>query len=859
MEARSSGTPGEPWDSGGTLRNHQGPDDHPFSSMFCCDFPDQPPRPLSLAPQQWHPLIQGTQEAGTRAEARAGVKRPEVAMADKQHRVKVYMMSDDQLWDELGTGYLLSTYVERLQGLSLLVQSESDGSLILESKINPNTPYQRKRENLIIWYEAENHGIAIIFQDPASCYEIWKDICKVQGKDPSVEITEDLLDESEEEQCDDLPETSEQLGLPNFELSKLEQIAALVTAGLTSRLRKERLALVLENENYIKKLLQLFHTCENLEDTQGLHYLHEIIKGILCLNKKSLCEILFSDEYIMDVVGCLEHEPTLAQPRRHREFLTQNAKFKEVIPITNCELRQKIHQTYRVQYIHDILVSKPSVFKENLFSTITTFIFLNKVEIVSMLQEDDKFLAEGFAQLRDKTTDIDKRRELVFFFKEFCAFSRTLQPQSKNTLFKTLTQLGILPALKIVMAMDDLQIKSAATDIFAYLVEYCPSIIRGFIMEEAQQSEDGNLFINLVIEQMICDTDPELGGAFHLMELLRELLDPDNMLATPTKCERSEFLNFFYKRCMHNLIIPLLSTTSEDVCEEDNIVGSDQNNKNHLNNYQTAQLLALILELLTFCVQHHTYYIKSYIFRKDLLRRVLILMNSKHTFLILCALRFMRRMIGLKDELYNHYIIKGNLFEPVVNALLDNGTRYNMLNSAVIELFEYIRVENIKSLVAHVVENFYKTLESIEYVQTFKGLKIQYEQEKYQQIQIQKALHSILYSNVFCRDSSVLEEKEEMSFKENIEEGEADMPPLEGEFQDCCDKFTEAKKTKENEDKVDLPKRISFGDLKFTSSHSADTASSRASNPSTISLVDYSDDEEEDKEDETSLRKRPCL
>nr|XP_031302390.1 serine/threonine-protein phosphatase 4 regulatory subunit 3B-like [Camelus dromedarius] len=725
-------------------------------------------------------------------------------MADKRRRVKVYMMSDDQLWDELGTGYLLPTYEERLRGLSLLVQSESDGSLILESKINLNTPYQRKRENLIIWYEAENRGMAIIFQDPASCYEIWKDICKVQGKDPSVEITEDLLDESEEEQCDDLPETSEQLGLPNCELSKLEQIAALVTAGLTSPLRKERLALVLENENYIKKLLQLFHTCENLEDTQGLHYLHDIIKGILCLNKKSLFEILFSDEYIMDVVGCLEHEPTLAQPRRHREFLTQNAKFKEVIPITNCELRQKIHQTYRVQYIHDILVSKPSVFKENLFSTITTFIFLNKVEIVSMLQENDKFLAEGFAQLRDKTTDIDKRRELVFFFKEFCAFSQTLQPQSKDTLFKTLTQLGILPALKIVMATDDLQIKSAATDIFAYLVEYSPSIIRGFIMEEAQQSEDGNLFINLVIEQMICDTDPELGGAIHLMELLRELLDPYNMLATPTKCERSEFLNFFYKRCMHNLIVPLLSTTSEDVCEEDNIVGADQNNN-------------------------------------------------------LCALRFMRRMIGLKDELYNHYIIKGNLFEPVVNALLDNGTRYNMLNSAVIELFEYIRVENIKSLVAHVVENFYKTLESIEYVQTFKGLKIQYEQEKDQQIQIQKTLHSILYSKVFCRDSSVLEEKEEMNFKENIEEGEADMPPLEGEFQDCCDKFTEAKKTKENEDKVDLPKRISFGDLKFTSSHSADTASSRASNPSTISLVDYSDDEEEDKEDETSLRKRPRL
>lgn len=31
---------------------------------------------------------------------------------------------------------------------------------------------------------------------------------------------------------------------------------------------------------------------------------------------------------------------------------------------------------------------------------------------------------------------------------------------------------------------------------------------------------------------MICDTDPELGGAVQLMGLLRTLVDPENMLAT---------------------------------------------------------------------------------------------------------------------------------------------------------------------------------------------------------------------------------------------------------------------------------------------------------------------------------------
>ncbi|MEE6514119.1 hypothetical protein FKM82_022109 [Ascaphus truei] len=513
-------------------------------------------------------------------------------------------------------------------------------------------------------------------------------------------------------------------------------------------------------------------------------------------------------------------------------------------------------------------------------------------------QEDEKFLSEVFAQLTDEATDDDKRRELVNFFKEFCAFSQTLQPQNRDAFFKTLANLGILPALEIVMGMDDLQVRSAATDIFSYLVEFSPSMVREFVMQEAQQSDDEILLINVVIEQMICDTDPELGGAVQLMGLLRTLIDPENMLATANKTEKSEFLNFFYNHCMHVLTAPLLANTSEDKLEKDAVVGSPKSSTICPDNYQTAQLLALILELLTFCVEHHTYHIKNYIMNKDLLRRVLILMNSKHTFLALCALRFMRRIIGLKDEFYNRYIIKGNLFEPVINALLDNGTRYNLLNSAIIELFEFIRVEDIKSLTTHIVENFYKALESIEYVQTFKGLKTKYEQEKDRQSQKLSSVPSILRSNRFRRDARALEEDEELWFNEDEEEeGEAVVPPVEkskteDDFPDSYEKFMETKKAKESEDKENLPKRTSVGGFKFTFSHSASAAnganstnsksvaaqtppagsngsSSKNTNLTTtvtstkqgslIGLVDYPDDEDEDEEEDTSPRKRPRL
>ncbi|XP_074256008.1 serine/threonine-protein phosphatase 4 regulatory subunit 3B isoform X7 [Saimiri boliviensis] len=769
-------------------------------------------------------------------------------MSDTRRRVKVYTLNEDRQWDDRGTGHVSSTYVEELKGMSLLVRAESDGSLLLESKINPNTAYQKQQDTLIVWSEAENYDLALSFQEKAGCDEIWEKICQVQGKDPSVEVTQDLIDESEEERFEEMPETSHLIDLPTCELNKLEEIADLVTSVLSSPIRREKLALALENEGYIKKLLQLFQACENLENTEGLHHLYEIIRGILFLNKATLFEVMFSDECIMDVVGCLEYDPALAQPKRHREFLTKTAKFKEVIPITDSELRQKIHQTYRVQYIQDIILPTPSVFEENFLSTLTSFIFFNKVEIVSMLQEDEKFLSEVFAQLTDEATDDDKRREL---------------------------------------------------DI---------------------------LLINVVIEQMICDTDPELGGAVQLMGLLRTLIDPENMMATTNKTEKSEFLNFFYNHCMHVLTAPLLTNTSEDKCEkdfflkhyryswsfvctpshshshstpsssisQDNIVGSNKNNTICPDNYQTAQLLALILELLTFCVEHHTYHIKNYIMNKDLLRRVLVLMNSKHTFLALCALRFMRRIIGLKDEFYNRYITKGNLFEPVINALLDNGTRYNLLNSAVIELFEFIRVEDIKSLTAHIVENFYKALESIEYVQTFKGLKTKYEQEKDRQNQKLNSVPSILRSNRFRRDAKALEEDEEMWFNEDEEEeGKAVVAPVEkskpeDDFPDNYEKFMETKKAKESEDKENLPKRTSPGGFKFTFSHSASAAngtnsksvvaqtppatsngsSSKTTNLATsvtatkgslVGLVDYPDDEEEDEEEETSPRKRPRL
>ena len=180
-------------------------------------------------------------------------------------------------------------------------------------------------------------------------------------------MTQDIVDESEDEQFDNMPDNSAgaPVELPPCEISKLEEIAELFQNVLPSPIRRERLSVAIENEGYVHKLLELFHVCEDLEILDGLHHLYDIFKAIFMLNKNALFEIMFADDVIYNVIGCLEYDPSLkkdpnnsdAAPQRikHREYLKNQAKFKEVIPITNPDLLAKIHQTYRVSYIQEIV------------------------------------------------------------------------------------------------------------------------------------------------------------------------------------------------------------------------------------------------------------------------------------------------------------------------------------------------------------------------------------------------------------------------------------------------------------------------------------------------------------------------
>jgi len=106
----------------------------------------------------------------------------------------------------------------------------------------------------------------------------------------------------------------------------------------------------------------------------------------------------------------------------------------------------------------------------------------------------------------------------------------------------------------------------------------------------------------------------------------------------------------------------------------------------------------------------------------------LVAAPQKHLKLI--AIKYFKAVITINDEHHNRQLVRDNLFEPILNILIETLPRDNLLNSACLELFEIIRKEELKPIIIHLVETYREKLESIQVrgINTFEYLVVRYDQ-----------------------------------------------------------------------------------------------------------------------------------
>jgi protein phosphatase-4 regulatory subunit 3 len=67
------------------------------------------------------------------------------------------------------------------------------------------------------------------------------------------------------------------------------------------------------------------------------------------------------------------------------------------------------------------------------------------------------------------------------------------------------------------------------------------------------------------------------------------------------------------------------------------------------------------------------------------------------------------------------------LFRPILDIIIETMPRDNLLSSACLELFDFIKQQSIKPLIRHLVETFREKMRSITYVDTFKAFITRYD------------------------------------------------------------------------------------------------------------------------------------
>ena len=464
--------------------------------------------------------------------------------------------------------------------------------------------------------------------------------------------------------------------LPEPRLDTLESITSIISE--CTIFQRESLSQQLLKPGYLHVLLQCFQTAEDLEDHQSILAAHALVKGIILLNDTNILEILFSDENIVTVVGALEYDPGLPEPclGRYRKHVEGNMSLKEVVPITDAACRSKIIQAFRICYIRDTIL--PKVLDDATYSTLTSMYLFNIVEVLVALNNDDAFFKRLFQKISQAEKGSETWRDLISFLQELIALTRHIQVVQRQDILRHLCNLGLFQVMSDALQCTDATAKLRATESILSTAVHDPVLLRSYI----QNNDGGTILFDQMVSILL--HKHRSGLQEQALDIIKILLDPDTMENNEIK---EKFIALFYDDHISHLM-EAISSGSPDYKGDDR---------------PTVSSLLLIIELLSYCISQHSYRIKYFILRNNVVDKILKLLERPEKSLACAALRFLKTCILMKDEFYNRYLVKNNLLRPVLVAYLRNHHRENLLHSALLDFLDLLRRENLKSLLSIVV------------------------------------------------------------------------------------------------------------------------------------------------------------
>lgn len=312
----------------------------------------------------------------------------------------------------------------------------------------------------------------------------------------------------------------------------------------------------------------------------------------------------------------------------HREYLSDPSKFRQVIEIKDHSTLQKIHYTFRLQYLKDVVLAR--LMEEPVFSVLNSLMFFNQVDIVQSLCANNEFIKELFAVFL--TDDDEKKRNAVAFIQQFCQISKTLQAPARTLLYNKCAENGLYDVIEYALLHKDIRVRLAGADVVMIAIEHDPTVLRSTI---AKQQEEGKKPLLTTLYDLI-HKEQDLGLKLQFFECVRILLDPSTLAPVDGVNERAshmlahikykpedvvasdKFITTFYKHWADDLCVPILALNENE--------GGEQ--VSNLSAVDVAVYIHL-LELMTGFVRLHGDRFREFTENLNILERASVLLRCK--------------------------------------------------------------------------------------------------------------------------------------------------------------------------------------------------------------------------------------
>lgn len=630
-------------------------------------------------------------------------------------RVKVYELKEND-WYDRGTGFCAGQILD--DEARILVESEDQPNrMLLETIISRDDGYQKQQDTLIVWTDVNGVDMALSFQEAEGCAAIWEFVRHCQQQLMSMAGHDDSLSD------DAFESVSHSVCLPQPELGNLSEVEQVLRSSSTTQIGRDALSKFIIRDDYVMKLLPLVSIAEDLESLPDLHRLCTIMKSLILLNDNAIIELVVSDNVISSVVGALEYDPEFPTHKaNHRQYLNDRTRFKEVVPIKDPLILRKIRHTWRLQYLKDVVLAR--ILDDPTFSVLNSLIFFNQVDIVQHLQENAAFLNELFGLFSLGITDTARKDDAVRFIHQCASIAKTIQAPARGNFFANMIHHGLFAVISYAIGHPNPPMRTTGIDILVILLDHDPIMMRGHMLK-ALAERQAPLTDTLI---RLLHVDPDLGVKNQLTDALKVLLDPGIPLQELINRIGPEFVAKL--RGPNSLLDPSIAQYFEDSARKLFLPLKQLESKGNLNNlpFQEVALYSHLVDILTFFVRQHTGRARGFLHDEILAPRVAQLLTAPQKHLKLVALKFCRTLIACQDTFYSHQLTQNNILELILNIVYESMPRDNLLNSACLELFEYVKRENLKPIIVHLVEKYRDKLKSITYVDTFQNIILRYDQ-----------------------------------------------------------------------------------------------------------------------------------